>query len=422
MLIEFYGENFGCFRDEFRLSMLATDIDRKSERGIVEVQVEGDKEPLRLLRAAALYGPNASGKSTMVRAAEALHYLLSSSADLPTDAPLGPYEPFQLGAPKAHVTLGVKAVVDQVVYDYRVEFGANKVHLETLEQRSGDMPGPLFERRGQAVSGRWTDYPLFKLVSESFRPNALLLSLAERLSPIPAGAIAAGLRHRLAMDLEAPEGMFEWEFVPARARSDSAFKNWLLTRVRQADIGVVDLQVVEVEMRMPPLRRGASRGSEPPIERRMSPRLELVHAGETEPQPLPYSRESYGTKRFVEHAPMFYELLHGTENRVAFRDELDRSMHPVLLRELLQHFNCEVPSESVRGQLIFTAHESSLLDDEAKDAVLRRDQIYFTEKRADGSARLYSLAEFKERNNLNVRRRYLQGRYGALPAVGPFED
>ena len=62
MLVEFYGQNFGCFRDEFRLSMLATDIDPNSDRGIVKVRVDGDAEPLRLLRAVAIYGPNASGK------------------------------------------------------------------------------------------------------------------------------------------------------------------------------------------------------------------------------------------------------------------------------------------------------------------------------------------------------------------------
>jgi hypothetical protein len=76
----------------------------------------------------------------------------------------------------------------------------------------------------------------------------------------------------------------------------------------------------------------------------------------------------------------------------------------------------------VRGQLVFATHETGLLDAEAKDAVLRRDQIYLTEKDSTGASRLYSVAEFKERNNLNLRRRYLHGRYGALPAVGILGD
>ena len=96
-------------------------------------------------------------------------------------------------------------------------------------------------------------------------------------------------------------------------------------------------------------------------------------------------------------------------------------MHPVLLQAVIGQFN-RMPAHKAHGQLVFTVHETSLLDAEAKNAVLRRDQIYFTEKDTNGASRLYSLAEFRERNNLNIRRRYLQGRYGALPAVGSFAE
>ena len=83
---------------------------------------------------------------------------------------------------------------------------------------------------------------------------------------------------------------------------------------------------------------------------------------------------------------------------------------------------CGTHMKAACGQLIFATHETSLLDAEGKNAVLRRDQIYLTEKDAFGAARLYSVAEFRERNNLNIRRRYLQGRYGALPSLGDFSD
>ena len=134
MLIEFYGKNYGCFRDEFRLSMLATDIDPKSDRGIVEVKVEGDPEPLRLLRAAAIYGPNASGKSTVLRAAGALSRLLSVTQSYSSDRPLTVYEPFAFGSKAAGtpVTLGARAVIDHAVYDYLVSFDRTAIHHEKL--------------------------------------------------------------------------------------------------------------------------------------------------------------------------------------------------------------------------------------------------------------------------------------------------
>ena len=98
MLIELYGANFGCFRDEFSLSMLATDIDPGSCKGVVSVDIDGDAKPLRLLRSVAIYGPNASGKSTVLRAANALRFLLENSAQLRSDQRLLPYEPFALDA------------------------------------------------------------------------------------------------------------------------------------------------------------------------------------------------------------------------------------------------------------------------------------------------------------------------------------
>src|SRR5687767_14185768 len=146
MLIEYFGENFGCFRDAFRLSMLATDIDPDSDRGIVEVAVSGDPEPLRLLRSAALYGPNASGKSTILRAARSLGLLIFRAARFRSDEPIDFYEPFAGGrAAEKPVRLGLKAVVDGNVYDYEVAFDQFQVIHERLDQQLLDQSLTLFD-------------------------------------------------------------------------------------------------------------------------------------------------------------------------------------------------------------------------------------------------------------------------------------
>ena len=119
---------------------------------------------------------------------------------------------------------------------------------------------------------------------------------------------------------------------------------------------------------------------------------------------------------------MLFDLAHEARPQAIFVDEIDRSLHPVLLQGIVRHLNCEIPLKAVRGQLIFATHDTTLIDAEAKTAVLRRDQIYLTEKDASGAARLYSVAEFKERNNLNLRHRYLQGRYAVLPSLGAFAE
>lgn len=427
MLIEFYGKNFGCFRDEFRLSMLATDIDPDSDRGIVEVVVDGDDEPLRLLRCAAIYGPNASGKSTIIRAAGVLAELLRASRGYSSDESLEGYEPFALGQePEEPVMLGLKAVVDGVVYDYTAEFNESEIVSEKLVRLSGKKPEELLKRTGSNVTGLWGKNPQFRLIKGQFRSNALLLSLAGSLAPALAEHICVGFIQRLeAHDLTSATksgGLFSSvEYASMLAARDEEFRSWLLGRLRSADVGVDDLKPRKVVTYRPAFKFGKT--SKRPLKKaRIAYRLVLHHGSSEGSVSLPYSRESLGTRRLIEMSPILYGLARGEKYHAAFVDEFDASMHPMLLQELIGHFNCNTPAAEVSGQLVFTTHETALMEGEARGATLRRDQVWFTEKDSSGASRLYSLVEFKERNILNMRRRYLQGRYGALPSLGRFGD
>jgi len=108
--------------------------------------------------------------------------------------------------------------------------------------------------------------------------------------------------------------------------------------------------------------------------------------------------------------PALYHLR--TSTAVYFIDEIDRSMHPELVWKFLEFFlkMCE----SGQRQIIVTTHESNLLDLD----LLRRDEIWFAEKDQSGSTHLYSLADFKVRKDLEIRKHYLQGRFGAVPFLG----
>jgi hypothetical protein len=427
MLIELFGQNFGCFRDEFRLSMLPAPIESDSCRGIVSVKIEGDDEPLRLLRTVAIYGPNASGKSTVLFAAATLLYLIENSANFRSDQPIFVYLPFMLdkASPQSPCSLGVRGVVNGRVYEYAVKFDRAKFVEESLIRFSADTEETLFTRRGQSVEGPWKDDPQFGLLSASFRTNALLLSLADALTPSLASGIAVGLRHLLGYyDPTGPHLPFESsEPVADRAATDAEFGGWLRARIRDVDVGVVDYITEEAPPRRTPSISAGGATDDP--SRRKPLRLSLMHASTGVPVQIPYSRESKGTRRFVNLTPYFYDLSQGDAVRAYFVDELDASLHPTLLDGLVRHFNCDLPEAHVRGQLIFATHETSLLDDvvkDAKEATLRRDQVYFTEKDTTGASRLFALAEFKERKNLNIRKRYLQGRYGALPSLGEFAE
>lgn len=100
-------------------------------------------------------------------------------------------------------------------------------------------------------------------------------------------------------------------------------------------------------------------------------------------------------------------------------DELEASLHPKLAIEIIKQFN-NPKTNPKNAQLIFTTHDTNLLGNDAGEPVLRRDQVWLTEKGKEGATTLYPLTDFKPRKAENVERGYLQGRYGAIPYLGNF--
>ena len=125
---------------------------------------------------------------------------------------------------------------------------------------------------------------------------------------------------------------------------------------------------------------------------------------------LPLHEESDGSRQLLNLLPALYKLK--MAGGVFVIDEIERSMHPILARKFIEYF-----LKAARGsnsQIIFTTHESTLLDLD----ILRRDGIWFAEKNEAGATQLYSLADFKVRNDLRIDKGYLQGRFGAIPFLG----
>ena len=123
--------------------------------------------------------------------------------------------------------------------------------------------------------------------------------------------------------------------------------------------------------------------------------------------------ESDGTNRLFELTPAFYELIN--DNRVVIIDELESSMHPILAKQLLQLY---LKKSNTNSQLIFTTHECNLLDQD----LLRQDEIWFVEKRENGSSDFYPLSDFSERYDKDIKKGYLQGRYGAIPFMSNLSE
>jgi AAA15 family ATPase/GTPase len=125
------------------------------------------------------------------------------------------------------------------------------------------------------------------------------------------------------------------------------------------------------------------------------------------------AEESDGTRRLLDYLPAFYAAI--KSKQVYIIDEIERSIHPLLIKELISKFSHD---QSTHGQLIFSTHESNLLDQE----IFRPDEIWFAEKNKEGATEVYSLSEFKEHHTLDIRKGYLNGRYGGIPFLGNLKD
>ena len=128
---------------------------------------------------------------------------------------------------------------------------------------------------------------------------------------------------------------------------------------------------------------------------------------------FPLRLESDGTKRLLEYAPLISDVINN--ERVYIVDEIERSIHPMMIKELIKKISSDT---TAKGQLIFTTHESCLLDQE----ILRPDEIWFTQKDMGGATQMYSLSDFNISNTATVENDYLNGRYGGIPFLSNLKE
>ena len=143
-------------------------------------------------------------------------------------------------------------------------------------------------------------------------------------------------------------------------------------------------------------------------------KLQIGHTGKDNIKAMfDLDEESDGTIRLLDFAPAFQDVTNN--KKVYIIDEIERSIHPLLIKELIRKFSKDTHSN---GQLIFTTHESNLLDQN----IFRQDEIWFAEKDKNGCTDLYSLSDYKEHNTIDIRKGYLMGRYGSIPFLGNLKD
>ncbi len=417
MLLEFSVKNFRSFRDKVTLSMVASPDKEHLETNTFEVTAPSK---VRLLKSAAIYGANASGKTNVVKAVSFMRRLVRRSATRDeSDAPIA-VSPFLLdpGTAAQPSEFEISFITDGQRYVYGFSVDRECVHEEWLTAARTTRARPLFHR---TVDGavRWgnTWQGARSELREATRPNALLLSVAAQLNNPTALPIYRWFGADLRLMNPTPEHGPEMSFTVRQLQTREGFHDRLVQLLAVADLGIERIEAHSTPAKDTPLwamlsdelkeQLVADEGQGPMVHR------VAVERKSVEGNAVRFdlsADESRGTARLLAAAAPWLRAL--DRGSVLLIDEFESSLHPHITRQLLMMAS-QAPHNP---QIIFTTHDCNLLDSD----LLRRDQVWFTEKDRGGATDLYSLWDYKVRKDENYRLGYLQGRYGAIPFVGEF--
>jgi hypothetical protein len=423
MLIEFRVANHRSLRDEQVLTMEAGRVGDETDPR--PRHVPGHAEPL--LTVAGLYGANASGKSNVLAALAFMREAVLDSHRSWEPNENVPRDPFAWGPKRVEPSL---FEVMFLLNGVRLQYGflaSDKCFLdEWLHAWPHGKEQVWFERDNSTYKFGNNLKGENKLIESVTRPNALFLSAAAQhnhpqLEPIfswfqaihpinllpgryPPLSFRVSSSHAVARLLEAnvdPQALYPKE-EPLRPPLDR-----FLDLLRWADPTVVDLRM---EKDGPDDKRSS-------LAKRLVPRFSLKHRSEDGERWLSLQEESLGTQTLFGMSLPILEALH--EGGVLLVDELERSLHPALAGQIIRQFNNPAVNPK-NAQIIFATHDTNLLGTTVGEPALRRDQVWLTEKDAEGATVLYPLTDYKPRKAENLERGYLQGRYGAIPFLGDF--
>jgi len=414
MLIRFRTENFRSIRDEQELSLVASGLSEKPE-----ALVQAERYSIGVLRAAAVYGANASGKSSLFHALGFMRNAVIESHRSWHPAGGVPRVPFALDRRSAGEPslFAADILIDGVRYEYGFTVNSLRVLEEWLFAWPRGRRQELFTRDAnrdlefafnRALPGENRKISLFT------RPNSLFLSAAAQNNHEALGPVFRWFSERLWVADNETREAFE-KYTVERCR-DPAYRTHLSSFLRSADLGVTAIDFTEEEA-SPEMQQGMQGVTDPALVEafrswRPQPRVQFHHSS-SDPAwdfVLPYDQESRGTRTLFSLVGIISWSLETGSTLVV--DELDQSLHTLLARNIVDSFN-RSETNAHGAQLLFNTHDTNLLADD----LLRRDQIWFTEKGADGATRLFPLTDFHARKQENLERGYLQGRYGAVPAV-----
>ncbi len=379
MVLEIRLSNMFSFRDEVTLDLQAAKIQTKKARELEGNLFSVDGE--QMLKSVALFGANASGKSNVIKAIRACVNMVRSSHNYNVDTrfAISPFK-FEDYANKPS-SFYIRFLLNGVEYEYSFSFMHDEIITETLYYYPNGRKSLVFSRDESRGTEKKDIYEFKTVIKRPFdvadntSKKTLYISRASQMDREIAQKIFLFFCNDIVLDYQ----------VANIDSLDNLFKErkeQMLEVLRTADSDIIDFKIQNNAIT---------------TFHRTNPSVAFDF--ETE--------ESEGTKTLFRMMVRMIGIIH--EGKMLLVDEIDSSLHTQLVEFVIGMFN-----HSDHAQLIYTTHNTHLLNTDFQ----RRDQVYFVNKREDGSSDLYSLFDFKDfRDTLDMEKAYLQGRFNAIPYI-----
>jgi AAA15 family ATPase/GTPase len=433
MLVEFSVKNFGPIKDTQTLSMLAS-----SDTDLEDYYVHKVGN-LRLLKLAVIYGPNASGKTTVLKALDFLRAMvLNPKIQKSEKLNFTPFL-FDETSKKEASWMRIVFIQEGIKYEYEIEFNSNSVLQEKMYYYPKGRQSEFFTRTtnidNEVSSTNWGS-----TIKLSSREKATLEGNALWNEPVLAAFNKSNIE---SIELLNVRNWFE-KYLHPMIYPKTDLTNWanevqelsydvkstMIDFIKKADIQVENVEIITQEKPLNISYIGFSKNKEefdfenssniklPVSESKITEKSLLFYHSIKNPDgtfsqyTLPWDYESHGTMQYYGLTAVLVALI--KTRRLNSIDEIETSLHP----DLMKHFILTFLANAKQSQLILTTHNLFFLEE--KD-ILRKDAVWFTQKKEDGSTELYSLADFDSsvfRKNTSIINAYKIGKLGAKPNLG----
>lgn len=439
MLVRLLIKNLFSFKELTEFNMVPGKCSRLSHHAVKTNGID-------LLKLNAIYGANGAGKSNLIRTLAILKDFLLNG-EMPIAFITETFK-FDEGSDSKDVYLGIEFIKDDTPYYYGLTINQGIIIEEELQISGfGKKDDYVLFLRTDKNGAKDLEISFSKDVQQdaeaSLFPTFLKNKILERNTPVLFHM--KNRQHKVFEPFKSAVEWFEkeleiissdswpWDLV-LQLEKNPAFLHFTKDMIKTFNTGVTNIHIdtipieaffgennkqtavrIKADLRAKSGKAKLRHNQYKDVvfvfeeNKPVAKRILFSHSEDEGKARFELSEESDGTRRLLECLPALFSAVY--KCKTYFVDEIERGIHPLLIKELVKKFSHD---PETKGQLIFSTHESNLLDEE----IFRPDEIWFAEKDKDGATELFTLSEFKEHHSIDIRTGYLNGRYGGIPFLG----